>query len=64
MNLMGEVVFIGLIEEIKAAKRKDEWTVWITTRTGPQGRDHHRFKVKHDQFSQWITDMFKAEENK
>ena len=56
--------FIGLIEEIKAAKKKDGWLVWITSRTGPNGRDQHRFMVAHDDLGQWVTDMFKAEADK
>ena len=64
MDLTGEVVFIGKIEEIKATKYGDKWKVWVTSRTGPQGRDDHRFTVKHDEFSQWLADMFKAEESK
>ena len=64
MNLTGEVVFIGLIEEVKADKRGDLWTVWVKTRTGPNGVDYHRFKVKHSEFPQWVVDMFKAEDDK
>ena len=66
LNLTSESspVFIGLIEEIKAAKTGLVWTIWVKTRTGPNGVDYHRFKVAHDEFPQWVVEMFKAEENK
>jgi hypothetical protein len=65
LNLTGEIVrLVGLIEEVRARKYGNLWTVWITTRTGPNGRDDHRFKVPHDQFPQWVVDMFNAEASK
>ncbi len=66
MNLTNDQrpVFIGLIEEIKAAKIGNVWTVWVKSRTGANGIDYHRFKVPHDNLPQWIVDMFREEELK
>ena len=56
---------IGIIEDIRMFKRRgDVWEVWVYTRTGPNGRDGHRFKVPHDNLPQWFVGMFEAEENK
>jgi hypothetical protein len=56
--------FIGMIEEIKSAKIAGIWTVWVKSRTGPNGVDYHRFKVPHERYPEWVVEMFKAEANK
>ena len=57
-------VFVGIIEEVKANKIGTLWTVWVKSRTGANGVDYHRFKVPHDQFPEWVVEMFKTEANK